>query len=124
MSKRETASKVNMMNDFPDAFRNDFFTDEPSEEEEKNADNTPFLFGENDQIDEVLQSYDNIETYGIYEDTVDTPEETVEETGDGRGFLGMTPIQRFILSVMIFLMTVILGAFFLILTGKVVLPFF
>ena len=111
------------MSDFPEPLRNDFFTDEPSENDEDGDTGAPFLFGEDSQIDEVLQSYDNVETYGIYEDSVDTPM-VEEDQSENRGFLGMTPIQRFILSVMIFLMVTILGAFCLILTGKVVLPFF
>jgi hypothetical protein len=111
------------MSDFPEPLRNDFFTDEPSENEDKEDTGAPFLFGEDSQIDDVLQSYDNVETYGIYEDSEAIPEDGEEAEGE-RGFLGMTPVQRFILSVMIFLMVTILGAFCLILTGKVVLPFF
>jgi hypothetical protein len=110
------------MSDFPEPLRNDFFTDEPSENENSNE-GAPFLFGEDSQIDEVLQSYDNVETYGIYDDGSNAPADTGEEE-EKRGFLGMSPIQRFILSVMIFLMVTILGAFCLILTGKVVIPFF
>ncbi len=37
--------------------------------------------------------------------------------------LGMTPVQRFILSVMIMLATCLLGAMFLLIAGKFVLPF-
>ena len=116
------------MSDFPEPLRNDFFTDEPSEENKDNSSSQSgsgaFLFGEDSQIDDVLQSYDNVETYGIYEDDEAIPFVDAEEEDSERGFLGMTPVQRFILSVMIFLMVVILGAFCLILTGKVVLPFF
>ncbi|MEE4195177.1 MAG: hypothetical protein V2J07_08265 [Anaerolineae bacterium] len=115
------------MSDFPEPLRNDFFTDEPSEGDtstSKSGSNNAFLFGEDSQIDEVLQSYDNVETYGIYEDDDAVPFDDGEEEDSERGFLGMTPIQRFILSVMIFLMVTILGAFCLILTGKVVIPFF
>lgn len=113
------------MSDFPEPLRNDFF-DEPTEDE-NNADEkpAPFLFGEESQIDEVLQSYENVETYGIYDDGESIPYHTEDEEEDSeRGFLGMTALQRFILSVMIFLMVTILGAFCLILTGKVVIPFF
>lgn len=38
------------------------------------------------------------------------------------GFLGMTPIQRFIISLMFFLMVVIIGAFFLLVTGVIAIP--
>lgn len=36
-------------------------------------------------------------------------------------FLGMTPQQRFVLALMLFLMVCVLGAFFLLITGKMVL---
>lgn len=39
-------------------------------------------------------------------------------------FLGMTAPQRFILSLLLFFMVCVLGSFALILTQKVVLPFF
>jgi len=42
--------------------------------------------------------------------------------GSSRRFLGMTPPQRFIIAVMIFVLTFILGSFVLITSGKVVLP--
>jgi hypothetical protein len=39
-------------------------------------------------------------------------------------FLGMTPAQRFIISVMILVMTCVLSVFFLLVAEKIVLPFF
>jgi hypothetical protein len=39
-------------------------------------------------------------------------------------FLGMTPVQRFIIVLMLFFMTCLLGGFCLIITERVVLPFF
>jgi len=38
------------------------------------------------------------------------------------GFMGMTPIQRFIISLMFFLMVVIIGAFFLLVTEVIAIP--
>lgn len=38
------------------------------------------------------------------------------------GFLGMTPAQRFVISLMFFLMVVIIGAFFLLVTGAISIP--
>jgi hypothetical protein len=38
------------------------------------------------------------------------------------GFLGMTPGQRFILSLMFFFMVAIIGAFFLLVTGVIAIP--
>ena len=40
-----------------------------------------------------------------------------------RPFLGMTPVQRFILALMLFFMTCLVGSFFLLATEKIVLPF-
>ena len=42
----------------------------------------------------------------------------------GKPFLGLTPAQRFIIALILFLMTCVLGAFCLVLTGKMWLPFF
>ena len=38
-------------------------------------------------------------------------------------FLGMTPIQRFVIAVMILLMVCVLGSFFLLVTERIYLPF-
>jgi hypothetical protein len=58
----------------------------------------------------------------------DFPEEEQEseppiekEPGDNR-FLGMTPVQRFIVAVMLLFMTIILGMLFLLVTSKIVIP--
>lgn len=40
-----------------------------------------------------------------------------------RRFLGMTPAQRFVIAAMLLIMTCIIGAFFLLLTESIVLPF-
>jgi hypothetical protein len=39
-------------------------------------------------------------------------------------FLGMTPFQRFIIAVMLLFVTCLLSTFCLLVTGKVILPFF
>ena len=39
-------------------------------------------------------------------------------------FLGMTPIQRFVIAVMVLMMVCVLGSFFLLVTEKIYLPFF
>ena len=41
-----------------------------------------------------------------------------------RLFLGMTPIQRFVIAVMVLMMVCVLGSFFLLVTEKIYLPFF
>jgi hypothetical protein len=38
-------------------------------------------------------------------------------------FLGLTPPQRFMLALMLFLAVLMLGAFCLVVTGRIVLPF-
>jgi hypothetical protein len=38
-------------------------------------------------------------------------------------FLGMTPLQRFVIAVLIFLMVTVMGAFALLVTERVFLPF-
>jgi hypothetical protein len=39
-------------------------------------------------------------------------------------FLGMMPVQRFIVAVMLLLMTIILGVLFLLVTSRISLPIF
>ncbi len=41
---------------------------------------------------------------------------------DETGFLGMTPFQRFIISLMFFFMVLIIGAFCLLITGSIGIP--
>lgn len=38
------------------------------------------------------------------------------------GFLGMTPAQRFVISFMFFLMVLIIGGFFLLVSGVIAIP--
>jgi hypothetical protein len=46
-----------------------------------------------------------------------------ERSRNRQPFLGMSAVQRFILALLIFMMTCVLGAGCLVLTGKVYLPF-
>jgi hypothetical protein len=51
-------------------------------------------------------------------------EQRVEPPKNTAGrFLGMTAFQRFIVASMLLLMTIVLGALFLVVTSKVALPF-
>jgi hypothetical protein len=63
----------------------------------------------------------------IDDDQPNTEEEIVQYRPSRRRqkdtFLGMTAQQRFIISLMIFLMVCMLGSFALVLSGSVVLPF-
>ncbi len=38
-------------------------------------------------------------------------------------FLGMTPVQRFIIALMLLVMTIVIGLLFLLVTSKIVPPF-
>jgi hypothetical protein len=53
------------------------------------------------------------------------PEKPPEpEKRPSQQLLGMTPVQRFILVFMLFMIVLVMGSFFLLATEKVVLPFF
>jgi hypothetical protein len=75
-----------------------------------------------DLRDSATESYMEEEEGGFYED------EAVEGDGGNGGkkkpLMGLNPAQRFIIAFIVFLMTCVLGAFCLILTGKMWLPFF
>jgi hypothetical protein len=47
----------------------------------------------------------------------------VERKDESNRFLGMTPVQRFIVAVMLLFMTIILGVLFLLVTSKINIPF-
>jgi hypothetical protein len=49
-------------------------------------------------------------------------EETPSTRRRRQPFLGMTPVQRFILALLLFMMTCVVGVGCLVLTGKVYLP--
>lgn len=67
------------------------------------ASDTDFLMGEEDNFE-----YDDAKM----------PQRTA------RLFLGMTPVQRFVIAVMILMMVCVLGSFFLLVTERIYLPFF
>lgn len=48
---------------------------------------------------------------------------TLEVTQRQRPFLGMTPVQRFVIALMLLVIACVLSTFCLIVTDKVVLPF-
>lgn len=66
----------------------------------------------------------------LKEDEVQTFLDEVEEEAkleltpdEEPGFLGMTPGQRFVISLMFFLMVLLIGAFALLITGAIAIPF-
>jgi hypothetical protein len=48
-----------------------------------------------------------------------SPQATAADHGN---FLGMTPVQRFIVALMLLMMTIVLGILFLMVTSKIALP--
>jgi len=121
-----------MFEDIRNELNNDDFSSDSKDGNQNIDDNnlfestSPFGFTDDDQIDGAIQNTstsDQFDRFGIYEEDVE--EEERDQTGDDDPrILGMTASQRFIMSVMIFFMVTILGAFCLLLTGKIVLPFF
>lgn len=69
-------------------------------------------------LDDFLRDDD---TESFLNEIQETPALTQTED-DEVGFLGMTPMQRFIISVMFFFMVVIIGAFCLLITGSIAIP--
>ena len=58
-----------------------------------------------------------------FRDDTQHEETLVENIQPERKFLGMTPIQRFIVAFLLFLMVIVLGVLFLLVTYKIVPPF-
>jgi hypothetical protein len=59
-----------------------------------------------------------------FQDEDQTEESPVENPfPEPRHFLGMTPVQRFIVVLMLLMMTIILGFLFLLVTAKIAPPF-
>ncbi|HPH96373.1 MAG TPA: hypothetical protein PKW33_06955 [Anaerolineaceae bacterium] len=51
------------------------------------------------------------------------PEQPKKPKAASGPFLGMTAVQRFVLALILFFMTCVLGGFFLLVTEKIMLPF-
>jgi hypothetical protein len=64
--------------------------------------------------------FDNLRQQSL-ENVEETP--TVTPTSESKPFLGLTPVQRFVLALMLFLNVTVLGCFALIAFEKIVLPF-
>ena len=56
-----------------------------------------------------------------FEEVDQEPEEVIIETQTQ--FLGMSPVQRFIIVLMLFLIVLLIGSFALLVMGRVILPF-
>jgi hypothetical protein len=57
----------------------------------------------------------------FFEDVDKEPEEVIIETH--QQFLGMTPFQRFIIAIMLFIIILLIGSFALLIMGRVIPPF-
>lgn len=118
-----------MFEDLRNELNNDDFSSNSKNEDAENnifETSNPFGFADDNQIDDSIvdnSPSDQFDRFGIYETDVEEEERLLDEDDDPR-ILGMTAPQRFMMAVMIFFMVVILGAFCLLLTGKIVLPFF
>lgn len=72
---------------------------------------------------------DDLRNSSVFIDEEETPNEPAPEIRPRvvrrkkESFLGMTAFQRFLLSLMLFFMILILGAFALVASGSVYLPF-
>lgn len=53
----------------------------------------------------------------------ESPQPTAVQPYRERRFLGLTAFQRFVISVLLFLITCMVGSFFLLVTQRAVLPF-
>jgi hypothetical protein len=58
----------------------------------------------------------------FFEDVDQEPDEVIIETH--QQFLGMTPFQRFVIAIMLFIIVLLIGSFALLIMGRVLLPFF
>lgn len=72
-------------------------------------------------LDDFLREEEGNETSSFLDELEETSKMELSQEPE-TGFLGMTPIQRFIISFMFFLMVVIIGAFFLLVTGVIAIP--
>jgi hypothetical protein len=72
-------------------------------------------------LDDFLREEEKSEETSSFLDEIE--ENKMELTPEPEtGFLGMTPVQRFVISFMFFLMMLIIGAFFLLVTGVIAIP--
>jgi hypothetical protein len=74
-----------------------------------------------DLRNEAQSSYEEEQQQALLEEG-DPNQPGAERPTDHPPFLGMTPFQRFVIALLIFLMVCALGAFVLIAFGKVILP--
>ncbi len=72
-------------------------------------------------LDDFLREEDKNDTSSFLDELDEKPNLELSPEPE-TGFLGMTPAQRFVISFMFFLMVVIIGAFFLLVTRVIAIP--
>jgi hypothetical protein len=73
-------------------------------------------------VDELRKKASNENFFGEFETDSEFEHKSKPKTNPGL-FLGMTPVQRLVIAVMILLMTCVMGSFLLFVTEKVYFPF-
>ena len=71
-------------------------------------------------LDDFLNDDDEIRTF--LEEIEEEEQTTSVRRQPETGFMGMTPFQRFVISMLFFLMVLITGSFCLLITGSISLP--
>ncbi|NMB55224.1 MAG: hypothetical protein GYA15_11035 [Leptolinea sp.] len=71
----------------------------------------------------MLDDFRNTSEQPYQEQTVQTPEPPEYKPATPR-FLGMTPFQRFIIVFLLFMLVCVLGSFCLLVTERIIPPFF
>ncbi len=66
--------------------------------------------------------FDNLRQQSLENEDIPNQAPTTRR-GGGKPFLGLTPPQRFVLALMVFLIVTVLGCFALLVFEKIVLPF-
>jgi hypothetical protein len=66
---------------------------------------------------------DSVSSGPMFQDEGPTPPEDSGKPKRNFNLLGLTPVQRFVLALMLFLLTCVLGSLCQIVTQKVILPF-
>jgi len=76
----------------------------------------------NEKPEEPQESQDSSPFFAMDQPVFDT-EPVFEEKFTQDMMFGLTPVQRFVIMLLIFLLTCVLGSLCLLITGRIVLPF-
>jgi hypothetical protein len=73
-------------------------------------------------FDDLREKTGDTDFFGEEADVLDN-DKGLDKQASPQLFLGMTPIQRFVIAVMVLLMACVMGSFLLLVTEKVFIPF-